>query len=87
MLTTATLHPVLYPGSSPKTFFSFKGGCNKRFFKFSLNTAIASVSLFSVKTFLTSLLIDGKINLSKASDVIVFKNSKTDLFENSPKRM
>ena len=60
---TATLHPVLKPGSYPITTLPFIGGCIRSAFKFSLNINIAPSSPLSVSSFLISLSIDGNINL------------------------
>ena len=63
----ASLQPVLKAGSKPKTRYPVNGLVISKFSKFSLNTSIAVSSDFSVNSLLTSLSIDGYINLFRAS--------------------
>ena len=72
---TATLHPVLNPGSYPITTLPLIGGCIRSAFKFSLNINIAPSSPLSVSSLLTSLSIDGNINLLYESLIAIFKYS------------
>ena len=73
--TTATLHPVLYPGSSPIVVLFLTGGCIKSCLVFSLKTLIESSQAFSVSSFLISLSSDGKISLVYESSAAALTSS------------
>ena len=62
--TTASLHPVLNPGSYPKTTCPFIGGVKRSFSKLLEKFSIALSSATLVKSLLISLSILGLINLS-----------------------
>ena len=71
---TATLHPVLYPGSILMIRAPFTGGTMRSFSVFFANNLTASSSALCVSIFLISLSMDGASNLLYAS-VMVFRIS------------
>ena len=79
---TASLHPLVKPGSNASTIFSLIGGCSKSASTFLLKLLIASILALSVRSLLISLSIDGYINLLKLSIIasLTISHTKLSLF-------